>query len=195
MRLRQTPSQTVGPFFGFVLTGRQYGYGDGGIASERLADDLVPGERIRIVGRVLDGAGEPVPDAMIEIWQADGDGRYFDSADTGAHQRFHGFGRSGTGVDPQNRFVFHTIKPGPVGAAQAPHISVVVFMRGLLSHAYTRLYFSDEAEANARDSVLLAVPEDRRGTLIARREESSAATIYWFDVVMQGENETVFFDL
>jgi protocatechuate 3,4-dioxygenase, alpha subunit len=105
---------------------------------------------------------------------------------------FSGFGRQGTGTDPDNRFIFETIKPGPVDAEQAPHISVIVFMRGLLTHAYTRVYFSDETEANARDPVLNSVPEDRRQTLIATREADGT---YRFDIHMQGDAETVFFDV
>lgn len=195
MSFRQTPSQTVGPFFAYALSAPQYGYDFSGLASASLADDAVPGERIRIVGRVLDGEGKPIDDALIEIWQADAEGRYAHPADgRGSNQGFRGFGRFGTGTDPRNRFVFHTIKPGSVDGEQAPHISVIVFMRGILSHAYTRVYFSDEAAANARDPVLSAVPQDRRHTLIARREETGAAALYHFDINMQGENETVFFD-
>ena len=193
---KQTPSQTVGPFFAYALTAPQYGYEHTGIASGELADDLVPGEGIRIVGRVLDGAGTPIADAMIELWQADSEGRYAHPADGRASNvGFRGFGRLGTGTDPERRFIFRTIKPGRVDAAQAPHINVTVFMRGLLSHAYTRIYFSDEAEANARDPVLMSVPEERRHTLIARRQDTATAAIYRFDIVMQGDDETVFFDV
>jgi protocatechuate 3,4-dioxygenase alpha subunit len=189
----QTPSQTVGPFFAYALTAPQYGYEFSGIASGDLADDTVPGEHIRIAGRVLDGEGEPIPDALVEIWQADAEGLYPDRGATRDSNRpFRGFGRFGTGTDPQHRFIFHTIKPGRVGD-QAPHINVIVFMRGLLSHVYTRIYFSDEAEANARDRVLLSVPEERRPTLIAPRDE--AAPTYRFDIRMQGAHETVFFDV
>jgi protocatechuate 3,4-dioxygenase alpha subunit len=195
VRLKQTPSQTVGPFFAYALSAPQYGYQHTAIASGEIADDLVPGERIRIVGAVLDGGGDRVNDAMIELWQADAEGRYAHPLHAhGSNRWFRGFGRFGTGTDPENRFIFHTIKPGSV-EGQAPHINVIVFMRGLLSHCYTRLYFSDETEANARDPVLASVPEDRRQTLIARREATAAATIYRFDIVMQGERETVFFDV
>lgn len=194
MSLRQTPSQTVGPYFAFGLVAPQYGYPHTGIASDRLADDGVPGEAIRIEGRVLDGNGAPVDDAMIEIWQADAEGRYAHPADPrGSNSGFRGFGRVGTGADPESRFVFHTIKPGRVDGVQAPHITVVVFMRGMLSHAFTRIYFSDEAPANATDPVLASVPETRRHTLIAARDE--AVALYRFDIRMQGENETVFFDV
>jgi protocatechuate 3,4-dioxygenase alpha subunit len=132
----------------------------------------------------------------VEIWQADSRGRYAHPADSrGSNQRFRGFGRFGTGTDPENRFIFDTIKPGSVDGVQAPHINVILFMRGMLSHAHTRLYFSDEAAANARDPVLQNVPDDRRGTLIAEHEEGPAAALYRFDIHMQGEEETVFFDV
>ena len=196
MRLGQTPSQTVGPFFAYALAAPQYGYEHTGLASGNVADDAVPGERIRIEGRVFEGAGEPVSDALIEIWQADADGRYSHPADgRGSNAGFRGFGRFGTGTDPQSRFLFHTIKPGLVDSEQAPHINVIVFMRGLLSHAYTRIYFSDEAAANARDPVLSSVPEGRRGTLIAQRDDAGPVAVYRFDIVMQGSGETVFFDI
>jgi protocatechuate 3,4-dioxygenase alpha subunit len=194
--LKQTPSQTVGPYFAYGLTAPQYGYPFTGLASDQIADETVAGERIRISGRVFDGAGATIPDALIEIWQADAEGRYAHPSDGRAsNQRFRGFGRYGTGTDPEHRFFFDTIKPGSVDGNQAPHISVIVFMRGLLTHAYTRLYFSDEADANARDPVLLTVPAGRRRTLIARREAAPAATRYQFDIHMQGDDETVFFDV
>lgn len=196
MKQGQTPSQTVGPFFAYGLTAPQYGYPFSGIASDLLAGEDVPGERIRIVGNVFDGAGEAIPDAMIEIWQADAEGRYAHPADgRGSNQAFRGFGRFGTGTDPERRFQFRTIKPGSVDGIQAPHINVIVFMRGMLTHAYTRLYFSDEGDSNAKDPALLTVPAARRETLIARREDSPTGVSYRFDIRMQGDRETVFFDL
>jgi protocatechuate 3,4-dioxygenase, alpha subunit len=196
MRLKQTPSQTVGPFFAYGLTPEQYGYPFRSLAGPVLVDSDTPGERIRITGRVLDGEGNPVPDAMIEIWQADGEGRYAHPVDTrGSNVRFKGFGRCGTGTEPENRFVFETIKPGRVGDGQAPHVNVIVFMRGMLCHVYTRIYFDDEAEANARDPVLASVDEPRRRTLIAVRNTTPAGTVYRFDLHMQGPDETVFFDV
>ena len=196
MSLKQTPSQTAGPFFAFGLTAPQYAYPYDAIASGDLADAQTPGEHIRIEGHVFDGAGELITDAMIEIWQADSEGRYAHPADGRlSNQSFHGFGRFGTGIDPLGGFAFNTVKPGPVDGAQAPHINVIVFMRGMLTHAYTRLYFSDEASANARDAVLQSVPADRRNTLIARRSDNGGATVYRFDIRMQGDSETVFFDV
>jgi protocatechuate 3,4-dioxygenase, alpha subunit len=194
VRLKQTPSQTVGPFFAFALAAPQYGYGPDALASGQLADAGVPGNRIRIVGRVIDGAGQPISDALIELWQADSEGRYAHPADgRPSNQDFRGFGRVGTGTDPGNRFLFETVKPGSVDGTQAPHLNVTIMMRGMLSHAYTRIYFSDEAAANARDPVLLSVEKNRRPTLIARRQRGDA--VYHHDIVMQGEKETVFFDV
>jgi protocatechuate 3,4-dioxygenase alpha subunit len=192
---RQTPSQTVGPFFAFALTAEQYGYEFASFADGTLVDGNTPGQRIRIEGRVFDGKGEVIPDAMIEIWQADEQGRYAHPADPrGSNVGFKGFGRMGTGTDAQSRFIFDTIKPGSVDGAQAPHINVVVFMRGLPAHAFTRLYFSDEEAANARDPVLATVPAERRRTLIATRDNSADGTVYRFAIRMQGPDETVFFD-
>jgi protocatechuate 3,4-dioxygenase, alpha subunit len=196
MRLKQTPSQTVGPFFAYGLAPEQYGYAFRSLAGPVLVDSDTPGERIRITGRVLDGEGNPVPDALIEIWQADGEGRYAHPADTrGSNVRFKGFGRCGTGTDPEHRFTFETIKPGPIGDGQAPHVNVIVFMRGMLSHVYTRIYFDDEAEANDRDPVLASVEQGRRHTLIAPRARAPGGTVYRFDLHMQGPDETVFFDV
>lgn len=193
MSLKQTPSQTVGPYFAYGLTAEQYGYDFSSIAGGNLTDDETEGERIHIVGRVLDGEGKPVDDAMIEIWQADAKGRYAHPADPrGSNLAFKGFGRFGTGTDPENRFIFSTVKPGSV-EGQAPHITMCVMCRGMLSHAFTRIYFSDEANGN--DAVLATVPADRRDTLIAKREETPAGIVYRFDVHLQGDQETVFFDL
>ncbi len=196
MAPRQTPSQTVGPYFAYGLTPEQYGYPHRSVAQAALVDRDSEGACIRIEGRVLDGEGRAVVDAMIEIWQADAQGRYAHPADPrGSNATFRGFGRAGTGSDPEHRFAFETVKPGALGDGQAPHVNVIVFMRGLLSHVYTRIYFSDEAEANATDPILAQVPEARRGTLIARRDETPAGVVYRFDIHMQGADETVFFDL
>jgi len=194
----QTPSQTVGPYFAYGLTAEQYGYPMDQIAGGNLLHEVpdIEGERIRIVGRVLDGNGDVVPDAMIEIWQADSQGRYAHPRDTrGSNTGFKGFGRTGTGTDPDSRFIFDTIKPGSVDDAQAPPINVIVFARGLLSHIYTRIYFSDEQSTNAADPLLAAVPEDRRHTLLARRSETAEGTVYNFDIHLQGDAETVFLDV
>ena len=183
---KDTPSQTVGPFFAYGLAAQQYGYSDNQLADGILVDDPAA-PRIRIVGQVIDGEGKPVPDALIEIWQADPQGKYNTPG-------FQGFGRMGTGTHKGDTFVFDTVKPGAVDG-QAPHVMVVVLMRGLLSHLFTRIYFGDEAEANAADPVLALVPEDRRHTLVAWRDQSSTTPLYRFDIRLQGDNETVFFDV
>ncbi len=194
MALKQTPSQTVGPYFAYGLTPGQYGYPLSDLATGNLLDEDSEGTRIRLEGRIFDGAGAPVSDAMIEIWQADGQGRYAHSADgRGANVAFKGFGRFGTGTEADSRFIFETIKPGSVDGEQAPHINLIVFMRGILSHAYTRVYFADEAAANEADPVLALVEPARRATLIAGACEGGS--VYRFDIHMQGENETVFFDV
>jgi protocatechuate 3,4-dioxygenase, alpha subunit len=188
--LGQTPSQTVGPYFAYSLTPAQYGYPMPSIAGPDMADDTTPGTRIRIEGQVFDGAGVPVTDALIEFWQADAHGQYV--RNTAANTRFTGFGRCGTGTEPGGFFRFETIKPGVAVAGEAPHIHVVVLMRGLLLHAFTRLYFADEADANAADPTLAEVPAPRRETLLAKRV---APGRYLFNIRMQGDAETVFFDL
>jgi protocatechuate 3,4-dioxygenase alpha subunit len=195
-RFTQTPSQTVGPYFAYGLAPGQYGYDFAPIADGTLATAEVEGEHIRIEGRVLDGAGQPINDALIEVWQADAQGRYAHPADLrSSNSPFRGFGRVGTGTDPHCRFVFDTVKPGSIDGRQAPHINVVVLMRGMLMHAFTRVYFSDEPAANAVDPVLQQVPSERRGTLIAERSGTPKGTVYRFDIQMQGDRETVFFDV
>ena len=193
---RQTPSQTVGPFFAYALTPELYGRP--GIASNVLAADDTPGEHIRIEGRVLDGEGAGIRDAVIEIWQADAGGVYHHPGDGRATSgnAFTGFGRTGT--DEQGHFSFQTVKPGavpgPGNTLQAPHLNVIVLMRGLLSHVFTRIYFSDEAEANEACPVLGLVEPERRATLIASRAERHGMPVYRLEIHMQGDRETVFFD-
>jgi protocatechuate 3,4-dioxygenase alpha subunit len=190
-----TPSATVGPFFLFGLIPSTYGGTD--IITNNLVTPDASGEKIRIEGRVFDGDGAPVPDALIEIWQADAAGRYAHPADTRAlpNARFKGFGRSPT--DSEGRYSFDTIKPGavpgPNGQIQAPHIAVNLFSRGVLKQMVTRIYFSDEA-ANSSDPVLGLVPQGRRATLVAQRRARDGQPVYAFDFRMQGEDETVFFE-
>jgi protocatechuate 3,4-dioxygenase alpha subunit len=200
-----TPSQTVGPFFAYGLTpkGRCDWDPNGSYAwkntvESNLVTPDVTGSRIRIEGCVYDGDGKPINDAMIEIWQADAQGRYASPQDNRAlpNTQFKGFGRSAT--DKQGVFAFDTIKPGavpgPGNKPQAPHIVVCIFSRGMLRQVYTRLYFSDEA-ANASDPILTLVPADRRETLIAHKQAGTEPPLYRFDVRVQGENETVFFEI
>jgi protocatechuate 3,4-dioxygenase alpha subunit len=182
-----TPSQTVGPFFSIGL--KHLNQAD-------LAEGIA-GERITIQGSVLDGDGQPVPDAILEIWQADADGRYHHPEHSSAPDdatAFSCFGRIPT--DENGRFSFTTIKPGPVhgadGKPHAPHLQICVFMRGLLKHLVTRVYFPEEP-LNASDPVLQLVPESRRETLVAHQASQNQSTLEW-NVCLQGEHETVFFD-
>ncbi len=187
-----TGSQTVGPFFAPTLLRED-------ARRNVLIRPETAGERIRIEGRVLDGDGMAVPDAMVEIWQANAHGRYNHPADQGPaalDPTFTGFGRSGSAED--GSYWFETIKPGPVPfdgeKLQAPHICVTVFARGLLNHLVTRLYFEDEP-TNAGDPLLKCVPNDRQATLLARCEPGDTVVVYRFDIVLQGEDETAFFNL
>jgi protocatechuate 3,4-dioxygenase alpha subunit len=191
----QTPSQTVGPYFAYGLAAAQYGYDFDQPYDDVVALEGARGERMRLEGQVIDGDGNPVNDALIEISQPDGTGAYPESVDDAREVGFRAFGRAGTGTDAQNRFVFHTVKPGAETPGEAPHINVIVMMRGMLLHAFTRVYFSDESAANAEDAVLNSVPAERRNTLVARRIESGGAVTYRFDIHMQGPAETVFFDV
>jgi protocatechuate 3,4-dioxygenase, alpha subunit len=190
-----TPSQTVGPYFKYGLTPNgEYAWNDA-FTNNLLTPD-VSGERIRVEGKVYDGDGAVVPDSMLEIWQADAQGRFSDPQDKRAlpNSSFRGFGRCGT--DKNGFYAFDTIKPGsvpdPDGKPQAPHIVLAVFARGMLLHLYTRIYFDDEA-GNAGDPVLALVPADRRATLIAKK--AAAGNVYTLDIHLQGDNETVFFDV
>jgi protocatechuate 3,4-dioxygenase, alpha subunit len=192
-----TPSQTVGPFFAYGLTSNgKYDWNDA--FTSNLVTPDTSGERIRIEGRVFDGDGAPVPDCMLEIWQADAQGRFSDPQDQRAlpNSSFKGFGRCGT--DANGGYAFDTIKPGmvpdPDGKPQAPHILLAIFARGMLLQNYTRIYFDGEA-GNATDPVLALVPADRRATLIAEREPSNGNAVYRLDIRLQGDNETVFFDI
>ena len=195
MKLTQTPSQTVGPYFAYSLTSEQYGYDFRSLFGPVLAEPQAAGEHIRLTGRVFDGDGVPVPDAMLEIRQADAQGRFLASRAEGLASGFRGFGRCGTGTHPSLHYWFDTVKPGAAAAGEAPSIDLIVTMRGMLLHAFTRVYFDDEQAANARDPVLGAVPAERRATLIARREVQPGGVAYRFDLRMQGPKETVFFDL
>ncbi|PHN01915.1 protocatechuate 3,4-dioxygenase subunit alpha [Flavilitoribacter nigricans] len=194
MKYKQTPSQTIGPFFAHGLTAEQYRYNYTSIAHPVVADHSVPGEQIIVQGRVFDGAGNSCTDAMLECWQCDAEGRYSDRQQDPKAGGFKGFGRVGTGMNEAGRYEIRTIKPASI-YGQAPHINVTLFMRGMLNHQFTRIYFSDEEDLNARDKMLNLVPEDRRQTLIARRLEIAGATVYEFNIYVQGEQETVFFDL
>jgi protocatechuate 3,4-dioxygenase alpha subunit len=187
MDLTPTSSQTVGPYLHLGLTDAR--------SISRVAGDGAKGERVLLTFRVLDGDGVPVPDAMIEVWQADSEGNYANPQNSTYGAAFRGFGRLATAED--GSCTFETIKPGcvpgPGETVQAPHINVSILGRGILKRLSTRVYFAGEP-ANAADPVLALVPEKRRVTLLARL--APARTSSWiFDVHLRGEDETVFFDV
>lgn len=186
MSLYATGSQTVGPYLHIGLTWLNTG---------RIAGPGVDGERVSIQGRLLDGEGTPVSDGLIEIWQANSHGKYphpEDKQKKPLEKDFRGFGRVPT--DARGGYRFTTVRPGrvpgPGSKLQAPHLVITVFMRGLLKHLATRMYFPDDP-ANAEDPVLKLVPPARRPTLIARRK--GKGVLAW-DILLQGKGETVFFD-
>ena len=166
----QTPSQTIGPFFAYGLTAEQYGYAFTQVITAKIVDKA---KTVIIEGRVFDGKGDVIPDAMIELWHPD-----------------IGLLRQGTGSNPDSIFRFETSKPA-AKKGEAPHFAVAIFMRGLLSHLFTRLYFGDEEEANAQDEVLAQIPSELRATIIAQATQDNT---YRFNIHMQGEHETVFID-
>ena len=187
MSLQTTSSQTVGPYLHIGLTW---------LVTDNLVGPGVSGEIVTIEGRITDGDGKPVNDALVEIWQANAHGKYAhpdDLQDKPLEPAFKGFGRVPT--DDSGAFRFTTIKPGrvaaPGGGLQAPHINVTVFMRGMLKQLNTRIYFPADP-ANAEDAVLQSVPQARRETLIARPFSDRPGALVW-NIVLQGDGETVFF--
>lgn len=185
-----TPSHTVGPYFAYGLTPGAYGYALRDIHRADLAPASVAGLRLMVEGQVFDGNGTPVHDAMIELIQADASGNYVDRP---RNDGFTGYGRCGTGAEGRGgdtHFRFRTIKPGVTLPGAAPFLTLIVTMRGLLNHCITRMYFPGDDVS--RDPVLSQVPRDRRHTLMSKE---TAPDRYRFDIHMQGENETVFFDL
>lgn len=201
--LHETPSQTGGPYVHIGLLPKQANIK---VFENNFNNQLVKentlGERIRLEGQVFDGLGLPLRDVLIEIWQADANGVYPSAADIQGKvvdPNFFGWGR--TGADFETGFwSFNTIKPSAVpgrkGTTQAPHIALIIFARGINIGLNTRVYFEDEAEANAQDPVLKGIEwAPRRQTLIAKREERDGEVVYRFDIRIQGEDETVFLDI
>lgn len=199
--LKETPSQTAGPYVhiglapgaaGFDIYDRELGWD--------IAGPNAQGERIRVEGVVTDGTGAPVKDVLLEAWQANAGGIYAHPDPPGAvEDGFRGWGRVITDFET-GKWGFDTVKPGPVpgrnGRLMAPHINLWIVARGINVGLNTRLYFDDEAAANAADPVLNVIEwEHRRQTLIARRSESGGAVTYRFDICLQGDGETVFFDI
>jgi protocatechuate 3,4-dioxygenase alpha subunit len=197
--VKQTASNTIGPFFHHAMTPE--GYNLKGITDNYLAGKKTKGDHIRVEGRILDAEGKPLRAAMLEIWQANATGRYNspmdDRNDVKLDSKFSGFGRVSS--DSKGKFEFETIKPGSVpssgNAPQAPHISLTLFAAAIHSHLFTRLYFSDEVDANEIDPVLSSVGDTRGDTLIAKRKKTKNGIEYRFDIKLGGEGETVFFDV
>ncbi len=199
--LKETPSQTAGPYVHIGLAPGAAGFD---LYKQELGWDIAgpnaKGERIRIEGIVIDGTGSPVKDVLLEAWQANADGNYAHPEGGGdVEQGFRGWGRVITDFET-GEWGFNTIKPGSTQGrnvgTQAPHINLWIVARGINVGLNTRIYFDDEAEANAADPVLNLVEwERRRATLIAKRTERDGAVVYRFDVKLQGEDETVFFDI
>lgn len=206
-RYAETPSQTGGPYVHIGLAPQQAGFDifDNNFGNV-LVQPATKGERIRIEGRVFDGTGTPVRDVLIELWQANADGKYAhpaDRQDKPLDPAFRGWGRTGADFDT-GVYSFETIKPGQVvganGQLQAPHVCLILFARGINLGLHTRLYFGDEDLANATDPVLNGIEwEVRRKTLLASREQRAGEVVYRFDIRIQdtpdGGKETVFFDV
>ena len=199
--LKETASQTAGPYVHIGLAPGAAGFN---IYRRELGHDIAgpdaEGERIRVEGRVLDGTGSPLKDALLEVWQANADGNYAHPEGGGAvEDGFRGWGRVITDFETGN-WSFDTIKPGRTRGrnvgVQAPHLNLWIVARGINIGLSTRMYFQDEAEANALDPVLNLIEwENRRSTLIAGRDERDGIPVYRFDIYLQGDRETIFFDI
>ena len=183
----QTSSQTVGPFFAYGLTAQQYQYDFPSLVSGDLRKKDLVGQKINVKGQVIDGNDTPIHDALVEIWQADPNGNY----NINPNDNFFGFGRMGTGSEDFIGFNFNTYKPGKTQPKSAPHINITIFARGMLNHLFSRIYFSDEQEENEKDLLLNEIDISLRSRLIAEKENE---TEYRFDIYLQGDKETVFFD-
>lgn len=206
--LGETPSQTAGPYVHIGLIPRQAGFDifENNLGTGAMAGSGAQGERVRIEGRIFDGAGGLVRDALVEVWQADGNGRFPHPADKGEGARpdpaFRNWGRAGTDFET-GVWSFDTVKPGQVPGRHgfkkmAPHVSLWIVSRGINLGLSTRLYFADEDAANAADPVLNMIePPERRRTLLARRDaaRTGGSPAYVFDIHLQGPDETVFFDV
>ena len=199
--LKETPSQTAGPYVHIGLAPGAAGFD---IYKHELGHDIAgpnaKGERIRIEGVVIDGTGSPIKDVLLEAWQANSEGHYAHPEDEGEVEvGFRGWGRVITNFDT-GEWAFDTVKPGPTRGrnvgVQAPHISLWIVARGINVGLNTRIYFDDEVQANAADPVLNLIEwERRRDTLIAKRSERDGQAVYRFDIKLQGQDETVFFDI
>lgn len=202
--LAETPSQTAGPYVHIGLIPRQAGFDifENNLGSVMAGPETL-GERIRIEGRIFDGLGEVAKDILVEIWQANAAGKYNhpdDHQDKPIDPAFRGWGRTGTDFQT-GIYSFETVKPGPVIGragrnAMAPHVNVWLAARGINIGLSTRMYFSDESDANAKDPVLAMIEQEvRRRTLVATRRDEGGVPVYTFDIRLQGDGETVFFDI
>lgn len=199
--LKETPSQTAGPYVHIGLAPGAAGFD---IYKHELGWDIAgpkaKGERIRVEGVVTDGTGHPVKDVLLEVWQANAEGIYAHPEHPGdVEEGFRGWGRVITDFET-GEWTFDTVKPGAVmgrhGAMMAPHLNLWIVARGINIGLNTRMYFSDEVDANAIDPVINLIEwQSRRATLIAQRSEKEGQIVYRFEIVLQGENETVFFDI
>ena len=198
--LRESASQTAGPYVHIGLAPGAAGFN---IFKNELGQDIAgpnaAGERIRVEGLVIDGTGSPVKDVLLEVWQANAGGIYPDRDGGGVEDGFRGWGRVITNFDT-GEWAFDTVKPGPVmgrdGRVMAPHLNLWLVARGINIGLNTRMYFGDEADANAKDPVINLIEwERRRDTLIAPRADGGDLPVYRFDIRLQGDNETVFFDV
>jgi protocatechuate 3,4-dioxygenase alpha subunit len=198
--LKETPSQTAGPYVhiglapgaaGFETYEQEFGWD--------ITGPNAKGERIRVEGLVIDGTGSPIKDVMLEVWQANADGNYAHPEGGPVEEGFRGWGRVLTDFET-GEWAFETVKPGATkgreGALMAPHINLWIVARGINVGLNTRMYFDDEADANAKDGVMSLIEwENRRGTLVATRSLRDDQIIYRFDIRVQGDGETVFFDI
>ena len=185
-KLLQTSSQTVGPFFAYGLTSEQYGYDFPSLLTGNMRKEKINGTPISIKGKVFDGKGEAIHDAMIEIWHVDPNGKYKLSN----QEDFLGFGRQGTGSSEDQSYNFETYKPGKISKYESPHVNFILFARGMLNHLFTRMYFPDEDNSN--DDILNQLSVSDQKKIICRKIEDFK---YNFDIFLQGKNETVFLNL
>jgi len=186
--LPQTASHTVGPFFGYGLTAEQYNYDFPSIIKPNMRKEGINGIPICLTGKVLDGDNNPLNDAMIEIWHADPDGKYGTKTKSGVF----GFGRCGTGSNKEGAYQFKTYKPGSSNDSDPPYVNMIIFARGIQNHLFTRVYFPEDKNLFANDSLLQQIDSSKHKRLTARSTDEGS---YAFDIVLQGDNESVFLDI
>jgi protocatechuate 3,4-dioxygenase alpha subunit len=186
--LQQTASHTVGPFFAYGLTAEQYKYKFPSVVKHKMRKEGIKGTPITLSGQVFDGEKKPLNDAMIEIWHSDPNGNYATHTEDGVF----GFGRSGTGSNEDLTYLFETFKPGSISEKNSPHINVIVFARGMQNHLFTRIYFPEDENLFCNDSLLQQINPSLYNKLTAKLIKENS---YSFDIILQGENESIFFDI